>query len=171
MTKVKILTGHTTPATAYVVDDYPYGYRLRCKIRYWLEHKPKHGFRLVSQTTNPKRAGEVWNKPKASTYCHFGVMVLNEDNGHVNWTGINAAYCDAAALKAWADMWGEGLDDSTRAQLGAIIKAKSVYEEKRKEAAGDKPTHTLDLDVGLAEAREAWVDETLANDPIFAKKE
>jgi hypothetical protein len=169
--KVTILKGHTSMATAYVVDDYPYRSRLRCKIRYWLEFKPRNGFRLVSQTTNPKRAGEVWNKPKASTYCSFAVMTLNDDNGHVSWSGLNAAYSDATECKAWLDMWGEGLDDGARAQLGAIVKAKSVYEQKRKEAAGDRPTHELDLGVGLEEARKAWVDETLANDPIFAKKE
>ena len=28
-----VLTGHTSPETAYVVSDYPYGFRLRCQIR------------------------------------------------------------------------------------------------------------------------------------------
>lgn len=168
--KVKILKGHTSAATAYVVDDYPYGFRLRCKIRYWLEHKPKHGVRFVSQTTNPKVAGERWNKPKASTYSDYGVMLLNEENGHITWTGLgNVGYCYTHDLKAWLDKYGEGLDESERAQLGAIIKAKEAYEAKRKEVAGDKPTHTLDLGVGLAEAREAFVDETLASDPAFKK--
>jgi len=55
---MQILKGHISPETAFIVDDYPYGFRLRCKIRYWLEYNPKHGFRFVSQTTNPKRAGE-----------------------------------------------------------------------------------------------------------------
>ena len=64
MATIKVLlSGHTSPATAYTVDDYPYGFRLRCKIRYWLEYTPKRGVRLWSQTTNPKRPGEVWNKP------------------------------------------------------------------------------------------------------------
>src|SRR6516165_4444148 len=65
---MQILSGHISPETAYVVEDYPYGLRLRCRIRYWLEHTPKRGFRFWSQTTNPKR-GNIWNKPKASTYC------------------------------------------------------------------------------------------------------
>ena len=60
------LYGHDSMATAYLVDDYPYGFRLRCKIRYWVEYVPKKGYRMVSQTTNPKIADrEVWNKPKA----------------------------------------------------------------------------------------------------------
>ena len=60
------LYGHTSEATAYVVADYPYGFRERTQIRYWLEHKPKKGWRFVSQTLNPKTSR--WNKPKASTY-------------------------------------------------------------------------------------------------------
>ena len=58
-TKITVLHGHTTRETAYLVNDYPYGFRLRCKIRYWLEYKKGHGHRPVSQTTNPKVAGEV----------------------------------------------------------------------------------------------------------------
>jgi hypothetical protein len=61
---MQLLSGHTSPETAYVVNDYPYGYTLRCTIRYWLEYQPKKGFRLWSQTSNPKRPGLVWNKPK-----------------------------------------------------------------------------------------------------------
>ena len=67
-----ILSGHTSPETAYLVEDYPYGFRLRCKIRRWLDCDPKRGARLMSQTSNPKLSGLVWNKPKASTYARFG---------------------------------------------------------------------------------------------------
>lgn len=84
---MKLLLGHTSPETAYVVNDYPYGYRLRCKIRYWLETKKGHGMRLMAQTTNPKAAGEVWNKPKGSTYDAFKVMYLDE-NEHVQTCSI-----------------------------------------------------------------------------------
>lgn len=79
------LYGHSSPDTAYVVNDYPYGRRLRCKIRYWLESDKRRGVRFVSQTTNPKMAGERWNKPKPSTYALVdGCMYLDSD-GHVKW--------------------------------------------------------------------------------------
>ncbi len=85
----KVLTGHVSPETAYVVDDYPYGFKLRCKIRYWIETKKGKGQRVVSQTTNPKASVEIWNKPKASTYSEVRFLILNESNGHVENDGID----------------------------------------------------------------------------------
>src|SRR5438094_654618 len=87
--KITILRGHTTPETAYLVDDYPYGFTLRCKIRYWLEYKKGHGHRLVSQTTNPKVPGEVWNKPKGSTYLNGLAVIYLDDKGHLVWSGVS----------------------------------------------------------------------------------
>ena len=79
------LTGHTDADTAYVVDDYPYGFRLRTQIRYWIETKNGHGQRMVSQTLNPKTGR--WNKPKPSTYSTVRTLML-EDNGHVESRGL-----------------------------------------------------------------------------------
>lgn len=82
------LYGHTSEATAYLVDDYPYGFHERTQIRYWLEHKPKKGWRFVSQTMNPKTGR--WNKPKASTYTDWGAAMYLDEKGHVQWTGVGA---------------------------------------------------------------------------------
>jgi hypothetical protein len=46
----KVLSGHVSEETAFLVEDYPYGFRLRCKIRYWLEFDPKKGFRSLSNS-------------------------------------------------------------------------------------------------------------------------
>jgi hypothetical protein len=146
---MKLLSGHTSPETAYVVDDYPYGFRLRCKIRYWLEFKPKKGFRLVSQTTNPKRPGEVWNKPKASTYFLFGgAMYLNED-GHVTWSGLSE-YSSGAEAKAWQETYGAGVPEAGRLLLNKWVAAKLAYDTNRER--GDA------LGVGLPEARKAFAE-------------
>ena len=83
------LTGHTSEETAYVVDDYPYGFRLRTSIRYWVETRPGYGQRMWSQTLNPKTSR--WNKAKASTYYSCLALVL-ADNGHV----------EPRALSVWA---------------------------------------------------------------------
>jgi hypothetical protein len=130
----KILSGHVSPETAYLVEDYPYGFRLRCQIRYWLEYSPKHGCRFMSQTTNPKRPGLVWNKPKGSTYSRFGAcMVLGED-GHVAWTGLGE-YTDGAQALAWSDRYGEGVPETAKPLLAKWVAAKLAYEAKK--AAGE----------------------------------
>jgi hypothetical protein len=147
---MEILTGHVSPETAYVVDDYPYGFRLRCKIRYWLEYKPGKGFRFMSQTTNPKRPGTVWNKPKASTYYKFGgAMVRNEMDGHITWVGLNE-YSNGAEAKAFADKYGAGVPEAGKETLARWVAAKLAYDAAR-------PTKTEPLAVGLPEAREAFV--------------
>lgn len=92
------LYGHTSEATAYLVDDYPYGFRERAQIRYWLEHKPKKGWRFVSQTLNPK-TGRL-NKPKASTYADWGAAMYLDEKGHVQWTGVGP-YTDAEHFLAF----------------------------------------------------------------------
>lgn len=104
------LYGHTDEKSAYVVDDYPYGYKLRCKIRYWLEHSPSKGFRFVSQTTNPKKAGEYWNTPKKSTYMLLGGCMFLDENNHVKWDGVSE-YSDLAKLEKFAaDFPGANLE-------------------------------------------------------------
>lgn len=88
--RVQVLHGHTSPENAYVVSDYPYG-SLRCTIRFWLETAtkgaPKGQTRFVSQTLNPKRPGEHWNKPRRRTYHQIVAMYLDSIN-HVQWWGI-----------------------------------------------------------------------------------
>ncbi len=77
----RILSGHTSPETAYVIEDYPCGFVARCKKRIWLEYRAGYGFRFCSQTTNPKRAGDVWQAVKASTYSPVcTVLYLNEED-------------------------------------------------------------------------------------------
>lgn len=109
------LPGHTSPETAYLVDDYPYGFRLRCQIRYWIEYKKNHGFRFVSQTTNPKKPGTVWNKPKASTYYPVAVMVLNDDD-HVTYSALNA-WSAEERISAYETQHAAALTDDHRTEI------------------------------------------------------
>lgn len=145
---MQILKGHVSPATAYVVDDYPYGFQLRCKIRYWLDYSPKHGVRLVSQTTNPKR-GHVWNKEKASTYCRFGGCMFLDDKGHVQWSGATE-YMSGAELEAWGDRYRDGVPGPALDLLDRFTRAKLTYDANRQKSDP--------LDVGLSEARAAFYD-------------
>lgn len=144
---MKLLSGHTSPETAYLVEDYPYGFRLRCKIRYWIEFHPKRGFRFMSQTSNPKR-GDVWNKPKASTYARFGAAMYLDENEHVQWAAIGE-YSGAAESKAFLETYGDAVPAEGKPLLEKWVAAKVAYEANRNK--GD------DLSVGLPEARAAFV--------------
>ena len=146
---MNLLTGHTSPETAYVVDDYPYGFRLRCKIRYWLEYSAKHGFRFVSQTTNPKRGNLVWNKPKASTYFKFGAAMFLDEDDHVQWSGLSE-YSTGAEAAAWSAKYWDGVPEVGRPMLAKWVAAKVAYDTNRQ--SGDP------LSVGLPEARKAFFE-------------
>lgn len=121
---MEVLKGHTSEETAYMVDDYPYGFRLRCKIRYWLE-KTKHGVRFCSQTTNPKKAFEVWNAPKKSTYSDVGCM-YKDDNGHVHWSGISMLYANSKQLGEFLARFSDGLDVREIGELEKLRKGLEV---------------------------------------------
>ncbi len=113
------LYGHTSEATAYFVHDYPYGFRERTQIRYWLEEKPKKGWRFVSQTMNPKTAR--WNKPKASTYAEWGAAMYLDGNGHVQWEGIGP-YSDDSKILAFVRTFPQA-----KTALKKIVPAKLRY--------------------------------------------
>lgn len=158
---MQLLKGHISPETAYVVEDYPYGFRLRCKIRYWIEYKKGKGFRSVSQTTNPKRPGEVWNKPKASTYSRFGCAMYLDDQGHVQFAGLSE-YSDGAEALAFKEKYGEGVPEAGLSILNQWVAAKVAYDSNRQK--GDP------LNVGLPEAHKAWLDEALKEYPMVQEK-
>ncbi|GAA4852527.1 hypothetical protein [Saccharopolyspora rosea] len=128
--RVTVLNGHTSPETAYVVDDYPYGRRLRCKIRYWIETGEKGSAkgkqRFVSQTTNPKVPGEVWNKPKASTYALMAVMYLDH-NDHVQWWGVGLDLSPVADARARLMGIYDQLTEVDRRRYDYLLKVSQKY--------------------------------------------
>jgi hypothetical protein len=80
------LYGHTDEATAYVVEDYPYGFRVRTQIRYWIEYAPNRGFRFVSQTLNPRF--QRWNTPNKSTYAELAGQLYLDRDQHVQFARL-----------------------------------------------------------------------------------
>ncbi len=80
---------HDSPETAVAVTDYPYGRRLRCIMRYWLEWKKGKGYRLMQQTNDPRYRDLFWNKPKASTYNDGVTALYTNAEGHVKTAELN----------------------------------------------------------------------------------
>jgi hypothetical protein len=132
MSTIKVLSNHYTPETSYLVENYPYGFVLRCQIRYWLEVNAK-GTRFWSQTTNPKK-GNTWNKPKASTYCPVGAMYLDEKN-HVQWSGLSPY--DSSKAKEWLETYRAGLTEKQIQFCEAWIKLHEKREAAKEPITND----------------------------------
>jgi hypothetical protein len=77
---------HTS--TRVISENYPYGFNLRTVKTDWIEFNPKHGFRHLSQTINPK-TGRA-NNPKKSTYYSVALLCINQDQHCKFWAcGFN----------------------------------------------------------------------------------
>lgn len=124
---VQVLTGHTSMETAYRVEGYPYGFRLKCSIRYWLERDAKRGYRLCSQTTNPKKSVEVWNAPKKSTYTMLAIMGLDEPN-HVTWTGCSMY--DFDKLGEFFGKYGHAFDADQAKDCSIMLAVKAAHDKR-----------------------------------------
>ena len=146
---MKILKQHTSPETAYVVDDYPYGFRLRCKIRYWIE-TTKNGDRVCTQTTNPKRSTETWNKPKKSTYSDLMYLYLNEDD-HVKSSGTSIEWTDLEKFEKFLELGEFDLNEPRIAKLHTTMK---IIDEARKHIKVEiRPGRTIDI---FNTPKETW---------------
>jgi len=121
------LKGHTDEKTAFVVDDYPYGFHARTQIRYWVEYKKGKGWRFVAQTLDPKR--QRWNKPKAETYVDFGGFMFKDAKGFVGFKGLSQ-YSDLEEQKHWLQHYRNYLDSTGIAVIEYIIKRKTEMEAK-----------------------------------------
>ena len=113
----KFLYQHKSPETAYVVDDYPWGFRLRTKIRYWIESKKGYGQRFASQTVNPKTG--CWCAPKYSTYYPIILMYLDEKNHVKSW--CLSKYSEEEFYKKFQDKHLSYLDDFQKDQLCELL--------------------------------------------------
>lgn len=86
----QVLSGHVSPETAYVVEDWPYGAH-RTQNRFWVETstkgRKKGEQRVCNQTLNPKTGR--WNKPKRGTYSPIAVLYIEADTGKLQWAGLS----------------------------------------------------------------------------------
>lgn len=123
MTIVKVLSGHYSSETAYIVDGYPYGFVLKCRKKYWLEVNKK-GTRLMEQTTNPKKSGEVWNAVKMSVYSSVGALFINEE-GHVAYDCLSMYWPEKA--RKFLETYKEGLLPE---QQEYLVNLADAYDKK-----------------------------------------
>lgn len=111
--------------TAIEVDNYPWGYTLKTKRRYWVETTTR-GDRGVYCTLNPKTG--KWCKPKKRTYDAV-VIVTRDDDGRVGFDGLgNYASLDRIAdVTEWLDF--EKLNDLEKAKIYELNAVAEVMEK------------------------------------------
>lgn len=111
--------------TPLVVDNYPYGFRQKTLIRYWID-RTKRGERFVSQTLNPKT--KEWNRAKYSTYDNIVIVGEEEGTGHIRCVALHAPYTSIEEAQAFYDEYHEVFDDWQLTEYRHIIAMLEVYK-------------------------------------------
>lgn len=121
----KYLYNHTCEKSAYYVDNYPWGFRLKTQIRYWIEtsEKANGGQRIVKQTMNPKTGS--WCSPKKSTYRWVMFMFLDE-NEHVQTESLCMNSREKDILQ-FVETHKNNLDDFQKKQIRLLDGYKKAF--------------------------------------------
>jgi len=146
------LKGYTSPETAFVVDDYPYGFTLRTKIRFWVETKGKSGCgqRFCSQTLNPKT--NQWNKPKCRTYAVI-VGMYKDDKDYVQYETLSSGgWSKEESIQNFEALYAPLSEYEVKAirYIRATNKANEVIKFDVKPASDDSKPQTKE------EQEEIW---------------
>lgn len=126
MEKIKTIQGATSLETAYCVEDYPYGFKLRCKKYYYVE-TGKKGQRLVTVTTNPKAGDKLnkLNKPVVEKYFRLVVLFIDKETGYV-CVDYLSYYANTAAVEAFMNKYE--LDPAQQKEIEYILLAKKKLD-------------------------------------------
>jgi hypothetical protein len=105
------------------IKNYPYGFRLRTDIHYYIETNKKGG-RFVSRTINPKSLG--WNKPKKSTYNDIALLIITE-KGFINYVKLDFND-DKEQILQFKDKYLNFLSPLQKKKLSEIMAYNKVME-------------------------------------------
>lgn len=153
----KYLYNHTSPETAYVVNDYPWGFRLRTQIRYWVETSTAKngGQRFCSQTINPKTG--LWCKPKKGTYSPIVIMFLDEKD-HVDYTCLNM-HNDEKYINKFKETHLDNLDEYQKQTLKEVLAFEKVMRNVTFEIVTSEPVSLFSKDPEDVAKREKLMRE------------
>jgi hypothetical protein len=123
---MEILKEQPTEQKPYIVDNYPYGFRLRTKIKYYVE-TTKNGQRFVSRTLNPKT--NLWNKPKKSTYDQIILIGLEDNTKYVRCVRLSTSYRTEAEAVKFFEKYGEYFSEYQKTEFKGIIGLLKVLDK------------------------------------------
>jgi hypothetical protein len=132
-TRVRVLRGHTSLATAYLVDHDPTLFTAGASARYWIDTAssgPQRGKqRFVSQFSNPNRPTDPWNRPRRGPYQLMAWMFLdtNDRIGHLG-IGVNGL---TPSLHAAIDLLGIADQLTTGERVGYDLILQASQQDPR----------------------------------------
>ena len=149
MEKTEIFYDAKDFGTAVEVDNYPWGYSLKTKRRYWVETNKK-GDRAVYATLNPKTGN--WCEPKKNTYTAVLVVTRDMETGYVGLNGISK-YAPAdkiADALEWMDF--DKLNDLEKKKICELNAVAEVMEKVTWKIRNT--TEMTDEEIAAADAKE-----------------
>ena len=166
MAIIRPLYGHTSPETAYLIADYPYGRKLRCQRRVWINYSPRHGYCFVSQTTNPKTSR--WNKPHKGIYSEIAMALYLDEQDHVQRASLTA-YSNAALALQFVKDFGRNAEGAGILRVFAVKKAAFCQKLATGEAyftINGQPCEPTEADTArnLDESKQ-WLEVAALLDP------
>ena len=126
--------GATDEESAHVVEGWPWGRRMRCTKRFWIE-TTKNGDRLCAQCTQPDReSGQCSGqgcKPKKSTYTP-GVIVLAQDTDGTMARETLGRFDNhsAAEIESFVERHEGRLTDIQASRARSALAMRKKYDER-----------------------------------------
>lgn len=150
-TQKTILKGHTSFETAYKIENYPWGYKLRTTMHIWVESVKKKGDRIIRQTIDPKTNRLC--APKASTFSPIKWIYLDEQ-GHVQSTGLNI-YTNKEVVSKCIELIGiENLNEFQRTQYNQLMGINEVVRDE----FTDKVKKDFSVKWGRETIGQGWIN-------------
>lgn len=140
----EIISHCTSEQTAWVVQDYPYGFKLKTTMACWIEYKPGNGYRFVTRTQNPKNGR--WNAEKPSTYVKqgFAFMYTDKENGHVKWSAWHW-YPFSEEAQETDDYLIAALREAFKDDAASLHALEYTYAQRKKHYEGEKARNKAKL--------------------------
>ena len=109
------------------VSNYPWGFKLKTKRKYWIESNKTQGDRLCFCTLNPKT--EKWCAVKKSTYNAVELLYI-ADNGYIKSDGIYKYGVNEEEIKNFlSEVDYEQLNDLQKKQILKLKAMNKVMEK------------------------------------------
>ena len=112
---------------ALMVENYPWGFRLKTKRKYWIESNKTQGDRLCFCTLNPKT--DKWCAVKKSTYNAVELLYI-ADNGYIESDSIYKYGVNEEEIKNFlSEVDYEQLNDLQKKQICKLRSINKVMEK------------------------------------------